>query len=197
MIKRLILIGTMVVTLGTSALAQPSFVQQTALAGSATSPGTVIFPVTSPSATWRILNVNWRSDTNVAVLSFSGGSTAYTVQSNNVTLTGVNQVLNTTNGLSGGATLVLQHNGVCWASTVSSWSGPTNIVLAAGGWGTNTVIGDSVFLMDTPISQPLGVGTNAINGEALYVAALSGRPVMVKVSPTQWTNGVSAVAKLD
>jgi hypothetical protein len=159
--------------------------------GNAAAPATVIFSA-DPALQIRLVGANYTTDTNNSTLAFSGGATAFAIVETNTA--------NSTNGLSASAILVLQHNGTCYAATVSSWSavtnsGPTlgtNVVLASGGWGVATSVGDSVYLMDTPVTIP-ATATAAINGEAIYVAALSGRPVLVKLSPAAATNQLNTV----
>ena len=168
--------------------------------GNAASPSEVIFPA-DPTTQIRLVNANWNSDTNNAGLSFSGGSTAFYVTATNVASSSVTNQINSTNGLSANAVLVLQHAGTCYSATVSTWnqftnSGPyggTNVVLASGGWGVSTGVGDDVYLMDTPVTVPVGATTNVMNGEAIYVANLSGRPVRVVLTPSLSTNKLNSV----
>jgi hypothetical protein len=170
--------------------------------GNAASPSEVIFPA-DPTLQIRIVNVNWNSDTNNAVLSFSGGSTAYSIVETNEASSSVTNKINSTNSLAVSSVLVLQHAGVCYPAVISSWgastntgpAGGTNVVLASGGWGVATSVGDSVYLMDTAVTIPIGATTNAQNGEAIYVAKLVGRPVRAVLTPSLATNKInSAVA---
>lgn len=168
--------------------------------GNAASPSEVVFPEVANNQ-WRIVNVNYASDTNNAVLSFSGGSNAYRIVETNQATSSVTNKINSTNGLTASSVLLLNRAGTYYAATVSSWNsstnagvyGGTNVVLASGGWGVATQVGDPVYLMDTPTTIPVGAATNAINGEAIYVGALPGRPVRVVMTPALATNRLNAV----
>lgn len=172
-------------------------------AGNAAAPAEVIFPA-SPGNQTRIVSVNWNSDTNNAVLSCSGGSTVFSIVETNQATTSVTNKINSTNGLSAGAVLVLQHGGVCYKSTVSTWNastnsgfyGGTNVVLASGGWGVATSAGDSVYQMDSPVTLPIGATTNTANGVAIYVATLPGRPVRVVLTPALSTNKLNSITAI-
>jgi hypothetical protein len=193
-------IAVTAVCLAVSALAASPNFKALSKSGNAASPSEVIFPA-SPGDQLRIVNANWNSDTNNAVLSFSGGSTAFNIVETNQASTSVTNKINSTNGLAASSVLVLQHGGVCYAASVSTWNastnsgfyGGTNVVLASGGWGVNTSVGDNVFLMDTPVTLPIGATTNAANGDAIYVATLPGRPVRVVLTPAFSTNKLNAV----
>ena len=195
--KNLLLIAALTVAL-TAFASLPTYLSKSAN-GNAASPATYIFPA-DQSTQIRVVGVNYTTDTNNSVLSFSGGTTAYTITETNQATSSVTNKINSTNGLSGSAVLVLQHNGVCYAATVSSWNsstnagfyGGTNVVLASGGWGVRTSAGDSVYLMDTPVTIP-ATSSAAINGEAIYAAALPGRPLMVQLTPALATNKLNTV----
>lgn len=168
--------------------------------GNATAGAGVIFPA-DPAGTWRLLTANWSSDTNNAVLSISDGGTAYSIVETNQATTSVTNKINSTNGLSANAVLVLQHAGVCYAATVSSWNsstnagfyGGTNVVLASGGWGVATKVGDSVYLMNTPITLPIGATTNFQSGYSLFSSTYQGRPMRVVLTPALATNKLNSV----
>lgn len=205
MIKNLIITGLAVCGVALTVFAaSPRFVTKSD-PGVAASPAEVIFP-SDPSSQLRIVSVNWQSDSNSAALSFSGGSTAYNIQQTNALTSSVTNLIGFTNGLSASAVLVLEHAGVCYSAVVSSWNasatfvtnsgvvtGGTNVVLASGGWGVATSIGDKVFLMDTPVTIPVGITTNAYNGFAVYAATLVGRPVRVVLTPALVTNRLNSV----
>ena len=135
------------------------------------------------------------------MLSFSGGSVAYTIVETNQATSSVTNKINSTNGLAASAVLLLNRGGTYYAASVSSWNsttnsgfyGGTNVVLASGGWGVATSVGDPVYLMDTAVTIPIGATTNAINGEAIYVGALPGRPVRVVLTPALVTNRLNSV----
>lgn len=173
--------------------------------GNATTPASVILPA-DPTTTARIVTVNWGSDTNNAVLSISEGLGVYNITQTNALSSSVTNLIDRTNGLTAGSSvLVLQHGGVCYAATVSTFnasptlvtngyvSGGTNVVLASGGWGTNTSIGDSVYLMSTPATLPIGATTNFQSGVAIYSATYQGRPIRVQLTPALATNKLFSV----
>jgi hypothetical protein len=198
--KKILLVTVAVGSVALSAFADRPYYKTLSGNGNATTPAQVIFPA-APLQQIRIVNANWSSDTNNAALNFSGGTTGYSIVETNQASTSVTNKINSTNGLSANAVLVLQHAGVGYAATVSTWnsstnSGPyggTNVVLASGGWGMATSVGDDVYLMDTPVAVPIGATTNAMNGDALYVANLVARPVLVKLTPALATNKLNSV----
>ena len=176
--------------------------------GNSTAGAQVCFPVADSSSTMRIVSVNYSNDTAAGTLSFSGGATALSIVATNAATTSVTNLVNSTNGLSASAIVVLQHLGVCYPATVSSWaaatnyiaastngaaSGGTNIVLTSGGFGVATSIGDDVFIMDTPVTIPVKAESSAQNGDAIYSAALSGRPILVKLGTASTTNKLYSV----
>lgn len=179
--------------------------------GNAAAPATVFFP-SDPASQIRVVYVNYGSDSNAAVLNFSTGATAVDIAATNAATSSVTNLITSTNGLSVGAVIVLQHNGVDYPSTVVTWNsstnynpattngaatGGTNVVLAAGGWGVNTSIHDDVYVMSAATPIPIGAGTNVINGTAIYVGAY-GYPVEAQLTPASVTNRVySAGASYD
>lgn len=200
--NKIILVACAVVSLAVSALAEPGW-KTLSDGGNAASPAEVIFPA-DPSATWRLVTVNWASDTNNAVLSISDGGTAFTIVETNQATTSVTNKINSTNGLSASAVLVLQHAGSCYAATLSTWNsstnsgayGGTNVVLASGGWGVATSVGDSVYLMNTPVTLPIGATTNFQSGYSLFSCTYQGRPMRVQLTPALATNRLfSAVGR--
>jgi hypothetical protein len=178
--------------------ASPVYITKSAN-GNAASPAEVVFPAAAQQQI-RLVSANFTTDTNNSVLSISGGGAVFNITETNQATSSVTNKINSTNGLSGSAVLVLQHAGVCYVATLSSWNsstnagfyGGTNVVLASGGWGVRTDVGDRVYLMDAPILTPAGTSA-AINGEAIYVAALPGRPVRVQLTPALVTNKLNSV----
>lgn len=199
-----IILSVITVSLAVAAFAAIPYVSKTGN-GNAASPASVVFPEFAGKQI-RLVNVNYASDTNNAVLSISGGSVAFSIVETNQATTSVTNKINSTNGLTASSVLLLNRGGTYYAATVSSWNsstnagfyGGTNVVLGSGGWGVATVVGDPVFLMDTPVTLPIGAATNAINGEAIYVSALPGRPVRVVLTPALATNKlVNAVGRYE
>lgn len=173
--------------------------------GNATTPAEVDF-VSDPYLQLRLVTVNYNSDTNNAVLSLSSGSTAYAITATNALSSSVTNLISSTNNLAVGSVLWLEHLGSPYIATVSSWnsstnyiaatstnaaSGGTNVVLNSGGFGVVTSIGDTVYLMTTPATLPIGAATNALNGDALFVAQ-PGRPMRVQLTPALATNRINA-----
>jgi len=164
--------------------------------GNATTGATVYFPA-DPNSQVRIVNVNYASDSNTAALNFASGTTPFYVTATNVATSSVTNQINSTNGLTAGGVLVLQHNGTCYSSTISTWnqttnSGPyggTNVVLASGGWGVATSVYDEVELMSAARPIPVGATTNAINGDAIFVGNY-GRIVSLQLTPALVTNRI-------
>lgn len=197
--NKIFIIGAAVCAIAFTALAASPRFKTLAANGNAATGARVIFPA-DPSAQIRIVGANFTTDTNNSVLSFSGGSTAFAIQETNQATSSITNKINSTNGLSGGAVLVLQHGGVCYYSTVSTWNsstnagwyGGTNVVLASGGWGVATSKGDSVYLMDTAVTIP-ATSTAAINGYSIYAANYSGRPVLVQLTPALGTNKLNSI----
>ena len=185
--------------------ASPAYVTKSAN-GNAASPASLILPA-DPYTQIRVVNVNYSTDTNNSVLSFASGTTAYSIQATNQATSSTTNLINSTNGLSVGATLVLQHSGVCYSATEASWNsgtnvsiyGLTNVVLNSGGWGVATTVGDSVYLMGTATTFAAAAASSgtttsaAANGEAIYVAAYQGRPVSVTLTPALVTNKLNNV----
>ena len=188
-----------------TSFAGPGFVTLSGY-GNATTPASVILPA-DPSTAARLVTVNWSSDTNNAVLSISEGLGAYTITQTNALTTSVTNLVDRTNGFTAGTSVaVLQHAGVCYAATVSTFNassttatnaglitGGTNLVLASGGFGTNTSIGDTVYLMGNTTTLPVGATTNFQSGVALFSATYNGRPIRVQLTPASTTNRLYSV----
>lgn len=164
-----------------------TYTTKTGTAGSAANPTYVIFPGEAQK-TPRLVNVNYDTDTNNAALTFRQGTTAYVLTQTNAA-TGTNIVINTTNGLSADAVVVLQKaNGTCaWTNVYTTAGGSsTNLYLYPGGFGVAGAIGDQLFLMSSASSIP-ATSDAAVNGEAIYVGAYS-RPMMIRLTPALLTN---------
>jgi hypothetical protein len=209
-LKNKILLAVATVAMAVSAFADaPTYspVYSTMFAnGNAASPASVIFPAHA-ATTVRIVGAYYDTDTNNSVLSFTSGTTAYSIIATNVAASSVTNQINSTNGLAGGGTLVLQHGGVCYANTVSTWNattnsgayGGTNVVLSSGGWGVATSVGDNVYLMSSAMTLPAAAASSGTtthgnySGEAIYVGTLAGRPVSVTITPALVTNKLNSV----
>ena len=166
-------------------------------AGNATTPTTVIVPA-DPNLQFRVLSINYASDTNNGGLLFSKGAGAYYATITNATTgaggtTATTNNISATNGLVTSSVMVLQQNGSCYSSTLSSWGGTNGtyfIVLASGGWGVAQAVNADIYQMSAATSPyVVGASTNWLNGEALYVGD-QGRPVIAKLTPALATNQI-------
>jgi hypothetical protein len=185
--------------------ASPTF-KSTSANGNAASPAAVILPA-DPYSQVRVLSVVYSTDTNNSSLSCTYGTTAFSITATNATTTAITNRISGTNGLTPSCVLVLQHAGVGYAATVASWNqdtntasgSGTNIVLASGAWGVATTVGDSVYLMSSATLLPAAAAasgsttTASKDGEAIYVAGLSGRPVRIVLTPALGTNQLNNV----
>ena len=159
--------------------------------GNPASPSEVDF-ISSPGLQFRLISVNFQSDTNNAQLQVSTGGAAFAITATNAATSTVTNVLDHTAGLTPGSILFLEHAGTAYLATLSSTNSSTNAVLAAGGWGVLPSIGDSVYQMGTATAIPIGANTNWLNGEAILIGNV-GRPVRVVLTPTLITNNLPAV----
>jgi hypothetical protein len=174
--------------------------------GNAAAPATVYFPYDANSQV-RVIYANYNTDTNNSSLSFATGTTPYSIAATNVATSSTTNLLSSTNGLSTSAVLVLQHGGTCYSSTVASWFSNTNaapyggtgVVLASGGWGVATSVGDEVELMSsaTTIPAPAAASgsttTAAMSGDAIFVGNY-GRIVSATITPALVTNKLNSVS---
>lgn len=173
-----------------AAAATPNYTSKTD-PGTAASPAEVVF-LSDPSLQIRIVSVNWLSDTNRAVLSFTTGEGAYQQTITNSSTTDVTNVVNTTAGHVAGSILLLERGGTAYTATLSSTNNGTNIVLNSGGWGVIAQPGDSIYQMSSATSLPVGATTNWAAGEAIFVGGY-GRPVRVVLTPALATNALNSV----
>lgn len=156
---------------------------------SGTTAATAYFPA-DPNSQVRVVSYNSTSDKAASVMTFTSGTTAYVITATNAAATSVTNQINTTNGLTGSAALVLQLNGTNYSATVSSFNiatnvspAQTNVVLGANGWNVNTIVGGDVYLMSTAVTIPNGAATVSQNGDAVFVGNY-GRPVKVVLDGT-------------
>jgi len=172
-------------------------------------PAEVVFAADANSQI-RVIYVNYSSDSNAAAITFSTGTTAYSLQATNPTTSWTTNVVNSTNGMVAGQTLMLQHSGTCYTNTISTvgntgtytftnglggqviGGGATNvsyIITAAGGFGVLPSAGDDLFYMGQSTSWPVGATTNVIAGDAIFVGNY-GRPVTISISLPNLTNRI-------
>ena len=164
--------------------------------GNSTAGALVYFP-SDPNSQIRLIYVNWGDDKAGNKLNFYTGVTAYSQALTNAASSSVTNAINSTNGLAANASLILEHGGVPYPATLSSLStnaaGQPVLVLGSGGWGVNASVGDNIYLMSTATSIPIGVGTNAFAGDALFTGNY-GRPVEVTIDTATATNSLYSVS---
>jgi hypothetical protein len=200
-VAMLLLLACMAVTLVMPASAALPTYHTFSAIGNAAAPATVILPA-DPNSQIRVVSLFYSSDTNTAQLSLISGSTAYSLTATNLATTSITNLIDSTNGLSGGSGLILQHGSGDFTNSVSSWgtyiSGTntsgyvTNqafLVTGSGGFGTLTTVGDNIYLMTNAVSLYIGSGTNQMNGDDIY-SGYYGRPVQATLSPANWTNRI-------
>ena len=204
--KKTILLLTVGVACAVAAFAGSPTYKTTSANGNAASPAAVIL-LSDPTTQIRVVSAVYTTDTNNSALSCSSGTTALNITQTNLATSSITNAINTTNGLTAGAILVLEHAGVGYAATLASVTcntnaapfGGTNVVLASGGWGVLTTPGDNVYVMSSATSIPAPAATSganttaAMNGEAIYVAALPGRPVRMVLTPAYVTNQLNNI----
>lgn len=171
--------------------ATPSYTSLSA-GGNATAGAAVNFP-SSRGQQLRLVSVQWQSDTNNGALQFSTGAGAYSIIATNAATTTTSNAVNTTAGLVANSTVILEHLGTCYVTTIASTNGANGMILASGGWGVLPSVGDSVYQMGTASTVTVGATTNWQNGEALYVGD-PGRPVRVVLTPASTTNRLNSVS---
>jgi hypothetical protein len=171
--------------------------------GNATYPATVIFPA-DPHSQIRLVSLFYSTDANT-MFAFSSGNTAYSVLfTNNVS--SVTNLVDSTNGLATSALLVLQHAGIDYTNSVSSWgtydagtntSGydtnqafiVTPAAFSTGATTWNGATGDNIYLMTAATPWFIPTGTNQMNGDDIF-SGTYGRPVMVQLGPSSTTNRI-------
>lgn len=177
-------------------------------AGNHAAPTTIYLPNDANSQI-RIIYVNYICDTNNAAVSFASGTTMYTVTATNLATSAVTNLINSTNGLAVGATLVLDQSGKCYANTVASWglwasSYVTNgaivqtnntwyVTLNSGGWGAFTAVGNNVELLGPSLSIPVASGAGLLSGDDIF-SGNYGRDVQVTLSPALATNQIYSLS---
>lgn len=197
--KILTLAATCVLAAVGAVAALPTF--RTFSAGGNTSYGATVLMPADANSQIRVVSINYSSDTVGAALAFSSGVGAYYLAATNAATSTVTNQINSTNGLSIGSILVLQHGGVLYTNQVVTWNSSTNlltgngtnVVLATGGWGVLPTLFDDIYQMSAPVTLIVGSGTNAINGDAVFVGNY-GRPVIIAFPVATATNRLSLVS---
>lgn len=189
---KLFILAALAVATSAFAQVQPFWKTLGPAGGNPTTTAEVDF-LSVPNLSFRLVNVYYKSDTNNGALSISTGLGAYAIAATNAATTTATNVFNTTAGLPASATLLLEHAGLAYVQTLSSTNSGTNVVLSSGGWGVLPTIGDSVYVMSTPVTLPVGAATNAINGDAIFIGNY-GRPVRVQLTTPLATNNILAAS---
>jgi hypothetical protein len=164
--------------------------------GNNTLPATAIFPA-DPNSQIRIVSVNYSSDIASGLMNFSSGTTAFSLIWTNPTTSWTTNVITSTNGLAAGAGLFLQHGGLVFTNTASSWANTgTNSLTIAGVTITNTTT-----TFGTYGTGPVGFAATNLNyvitgfgwgvllsaGDEIY---LQGPITSVQIGAgTNWLNG--------
>jgi hypothetical protein len=181
----------------------PTYHQASAF-GNAAGPATLILPA-DPNSQIRVVTVLYTSDTNLAQLLFSSGSTAYSLTVSNAATSSITNLIDSTNGLNTGSILVLQHGSGDYTNDVVSWgtyiSGTntfgqvTNqafVVTASGGFGVYGYVGDEIYLMTSPVPWYVGAGTNVLSGDDVF-SGNYGRPVQVSFNTALVTDRLNNI----
>jgi len=177
--QRIISILGLAGTLALPALGQsvPTFVSYT---GSGTTTAWVQC-ASSPMQQIRVVQAIASSDLAGANLLFSSGTVPNTITKSNAL--GATIDVAYTNGFAVGDLVILEKaNGTVTNAQITAFTGATNIV-----FGFNipqTLPGDQIYKMSTPVKLWVGVFTNRVySGEAIFVGN-RGRPVQVLVNGT-------------
>ena len=162
-----------------------------------------------PNCEIRVVNYNVTSDNATGQVIFATGYGAYYQTVSNATTTSVTNYINTTNGLVVGQSVLLQHGGQCYPSTVAailayvtgtnSSGVPTNLYslkLAPGGWGVQAVPLDDIYVISNIVAITVGNATAVGNGDCIAVGNY-GRPVVVTVTGASSSTLTAASAHYD
>jgi hypothetical protein len=173
--------------------------------GNTSSNATLCIPA-NPNCQARIVTIYYTSDNTAGGISFSSGTTAYSVTQTNGAATGITNFIGSTNGLTIGSVLCLQQGGVCYTNTLVSYGNAsasnsltgtfTNdcfAVVGTGAWGVVAQPGSSIYEMTPPTTIIVGAGTNELSGDDIY-SGNYGRPVLVQLGPVTATNRLSTVS---
>jgi hypothetical protein len=153
------------------------------------------FPA-DPNSQIRVVGYSATSDLAGSTVIFATGYGAYYQTVSNATTTSVTNYVNTTNGLSVGQVVLLQHGGTCYPAAVAAilaYVNGTNasgvgtnlysLKLGSGGWGVQAVPYDDIYVMSNVVTIACGATTSVQNGEAIYVGNY-GRPVSMTLNAT-------------
>jgi hypothetical protein len=124
--------------------------------GNAATPAGVAFPA-DPNSQIRLVTIYYTEDWTNGTINFQSGTTAFSLIATNSGM--VTNIITATNGLAGSTTVFLQHGGLVYTNTTSSW----------GNTGTNTYTQAGVTLTNTTTTWgqygtgPAGVGATNLN----------------------------------
>jgi hypothetical protein len=177
----------------TSWAATPTYKSKTGN-GDSTTPAQVIFP-SDASTQIRLISVWWENPTNGARIMFSSGGAAKRATGSAVSAQTSNWV-DSTVGLVTNTTLVCEIAGVGYSTTLVATNN-TNLIWIYPALGVAITTNSSWYVMGTETSYPIQDSTNALVGEAIFVAE-PGRPMRVRLSTTAATNRIlSASARYE
>jgi hypothetical protein len=141
----------------------------------------IVYFATSPMQQLQIVQAIASSDLASANLLFSTGTTPNTCTKSNALGTTIDVAY--TNGFAVGDLVVLEKaNGTVTNAQITAFTGATNIV-----FGYNipqTLIGDQICKMSSPVKLWVGVITNRVYSGVAVFSGNRGRPVQVLVNGT-------------
>ena len=149
----------------------------------------------SPTKSIRLSCVDFRSDTNTAMLHFYAGTAPYTVTG---VINGTNLTVTSNAGIVTNQLAILQIGGTNWTCTILYTNNLTNIVLAGGATLGFTPLTNSVLWHCARRALfPVNVSTGQRIGEAVFAAQVRA-PLAVRLDPGVVTsNKLSVTAKYD
>jgi len=153
-------------------------------AGNGTTSAYVVFPA-DPNSQIRLVNLMYRNDTNICNIVLSSGTTAYSLVWTNVSATAATNVIDSTNGLTIGTAIILQHaaNGLCYTNYVlnygnsgtAAWTNANGVVLtnSTTTWGTygQGPAGFPATNVNWVATGTGGWGVLALTGDEIYLMA--------------------------
>lgn len=134
----------------------------------------------APDRSIRLLCVDYRSDTNTAMLNLYSGTAPYTVTG---VINGTNLVVTSNAGIVTNQLCILQIGGTNWTATVLYTNQLTNVVLAGGATLGFTPLTNSVLWhCGNRVLFPVNVGTGQRIGPAVFSGQVRA-PVAVRIDP--------------
>lgn len=144
----------------------------------------------APTKSIRLTCVDYRSDTNTAVLHFYAGTAPYTVTG---VINGTNLVVTSNAGIVTNQLAILQIGGTNWTATILYTNNLTNVVLAAGsGLGFTPLTNSILWHCAQRVLYPVNVSTGQRIGESVFAGQVRA-PVAVRIEPGVVTSNKLAV----